>query len=144
MNLEAEQFAELVLALNMPNVDPNATGRRRAIRAKVSAELLIEPMADEPAAPALPPLTVRVLDLSCGGIAVASPRPLESDSSFLIRLRYKSVNTIHIIARVAHCKPARDGEFQIGAAFTGVIAPDEESASARAGIAEQILDAMPQ
>jgi len=104
----------LVSSLEKPEAPPGGHELRRARRIGLKARVTISPYV---LGVPQQPLTVDVRDLSPRGIAIESKVSMQTGQQFIVRLPRAGTSPSDILCAVAHCKPKRAGQFEIGAEF---------------------------
>lgn len=123
MELTAQQFAEIVEAVQRDAKRDNGRDKRRAPRAEQQATVVITPVAGTPARPQpTKALSVTVRNFSSRGAAVILNQYLPKGEQFVLRLaRVGSPKPVSILCTVAHCRRINPTMFVVGAEFACVV-----------------------
>ena len=130
MHLSHEKFLDVLASLKI--VDAPATDQRNHPRVPMRASVLVaafpdgkidaQNCVDEKGVPAVAgqAYSVRVVDLSSGGVAFNHFHAVPKGKPFLLDLPSKdgqTSNGVRLLCRVQHCRMTAEHRFQIGAQF---------------------------
>ena len=104
-----------------------ASSRRRHVRLDAPEQLHVE-IAGAPS-------DLRAIDISAGGMSIAAPEPLSTQTIHLLTVSLAPDLSVQVTARAVHCRRTAGGQWQIGLAFI------EQTPSATGSI-EDVLDAI--
>jgi hypothetical protein len=118
MKFSAEQFAQIVQALEATPRPDNQHEQRRAPRIARDLKLTITPIVD-----GLPQTsyTAQVENLSSRGLGILDASKLRSGSQFTISLPHENGGVVPILCTVVHCRAAGKSLYRIGAEFTCIV-----------------------
>lgn len=125
MNLTDEQFLEMISGITVVGEDERlGPADRRSPRFKLSTQVPVFPWE----APA-DALSVRVRDISPGGIGILHSRRMALDAQFALRLLRGESDSTLLLYTVLYWEPLAENFFAIGAQLERVI--DEAELNAR-------------
>ena len=114
MNLSADQIAELVQGMSNAWGDKKPSDQRRAPRVHYRGRITIVPHSAGVREGAI---EVEVIDFSQRGLCVSSATALPNGKQFTAHFPSKAAGAVIVLCNVIHCRPLRNGIFNIGAEF---------------------------
>jgi c-di-GMP-binding flagellar brake protein YcgR len=112
MNLPSELYQEITESITVVSRDQPREADRRAPRMKLSSHLNIACWEDPNA-----PLSVRIRDLSQGGIGLFHTQRIALDQQLVIRLPRKNCDDVLVLGTVVYWEPLSENLFGIGVQF---------------------------
>ncbi len=122
MELTAEQFAEIVVAVGPVSHHEQGGDKRGAQRSERHASVVITVVGA-----GTPPHahTVTVRNVSSKGVAILLNQWLPRGDQFVMRLKGREGRVTSLLCNVAHCRRINANLFLVGAEFGRVLAEDE-------------------
>src|SRR5215216_4062854 len=118
MQLSAEQFAEIVQALQATPRPANQDEQRRAPRIARDVRLSITPIVDGHAQTSY---DAQVENLSSRGLGIRDGNKLRNGAQFTISLPHENGSIVPILCTVIHCRTVQRNLYRIGAEFTCIV-----------------------
>jgi hypothetical protein len=132
MDLSPELYEHITASINVLGQDMPREADRRSPRLRLSSQLSIA-MWSEPASP----ISVRVRDLSQGGIGLFHSERIALDERVLVRLPVKDDQTVAVLGTVVYWEPLAENLYGIGVQFDRVIDETEISQQSDGNTREQ-------
>ena len=135
MDLSHELFEQIVVATSATVADPKASDRRSP-RARTAASLAVCPWADP-----MSVLSLKVRDLSAGGVGLLHRDRMSLDERVVVRLPRDGGESMTVLGRVVYWEPLAPDLFAVGVHFDRVVTEDElaaRAAEAAAATAEAV------
>ena len=120
MNLSPELYEEITDSINVVSQDQPREADRRSPRVRLSSHLSVA-MWLEPSAP----LSVRIRDLSHGGIGLFNSQRIGLDEQLVIRFPLKNDQTVAVLGTVVYWEPLAESLYGIGVQFDRVVDESE-------------------
>lgn len=133
MNLPIELFNEITDSVTILGRDEPRAEDRRSPRVQLSSHLAVARWS-EPTAP----LSVRVRDMSLGGIGIFFSERVGLDEQLIIRLPRRDKETVAVLGTVVYWEPLVENLFGIGVEFARLIDEAEISRQSQGQIRRQI------
>jgi hypothetical protein len=131
MRLSAEMYDQVLAALRSDS--RGGKDKRREPRVGLAGEAKLVAMTDTGKRIAD---SVRVRDVSRGGIGLISNQQLISQQRFVLQLRYQDDEPLWLVCFTAYCRAIDGGRFTIGAKIQQLLKADQiPKAGAKAGVA---------
>jgi hypothetical protein len=112
MNLSPELYEEITESINVVGQDEPWAADRRAPRVRLSSQLSVTMWADPSTE-----LSVRVRDMSQGGIGLFHSQRIGLDEQIVIRLPQKNDASILLLGTVVYWEPLAENLYGIGVQF---------------------------
>jgi len=112
MRLSDELFNEITDSINIIGCDEPREADRRLPRVRLSSHLAIATWADP-----LSPLSVRVRDLSQGGLGILNSNRIALDEELVIRFPRPEGQTTLVLGKVVYWEPLAENLYCIGVQF---------------------------
>jgi hypothetical protein len=112
MNLSTERYQEITESINVVGQDEPRAADRRAPRVKLSNQLSVTMWADPST-----DLSVRVRDMSHGGIGLFYSQRIGLDEQIVIRFPQKNGDDILVLGTVVYWEPLAESLYGIGVQF---------------------------
>lgn len=143
MDLSPELFDQIVVATSGTLADAKASDRRSP-RARTATPLAVCPWADPMAV-----LSLKVRDLSAGGVGLLHRERMALDEKVVIRLPTPAGESITVLGKVVYWEPLAPELFAIGVQFDRVVTEAEltrQAAAAEATVedAESVMGRLSQ
>jgi hypothetical protein len=122
MNLPAELFKEITDSVTIVGRDEPRAADRRSPRVRLSSHLAVAMWSD----PAFP-LSVRIRDLSVGGIGIFHNERIGLDEQLVIRFPRRDDQTLLVLGTVVYWEPLAENLFGIGVQFERLVEASEIS-----------------
>ena len=122
MNLTAELFKEITDSVTIVGRDEPRAADRRSPRVRVNSHLAVAMWSD----PTFP-LSVRVRDLSDGGIGLFHNQRIALDEQIVIRFPRPNDQTLLVLGTVVYWEPLSENLFGIGVQFERLVEESEIS-----------------
>ena len=120
MNLSSELFDEITDSIAVVSRDEPREADRRSPRVRLSSHLSMA-MWSDPAAP----MSVRIRDLSTGGIGLFNSERIGLDEQVLIRFPLKDDQTVAVLGTVVYWEPLAESLYGIGVHFDRIVEESE-------------------
>jgi hypothetical protein len=133
MDLSPELYEQITGSINVVSQDAPREADRRSPRVRLSSHLSVS-MWSDPASP----LSVRVRDLSKGGIGLFHSQRVGLDEQIVIRFPLKDNQTVAVLGTVVYWEPLAEKLFGIGVQFDRVVDESEISRQSDESTREQI------
>ena len=127
MNLSPELFDQIVSATSATLAGPTASDRR-APRARTTTTLAVCAWSDP-----MSVLSLKVRDLSAGGVGLLHRERMALDEELVVRLPRGADDSVTVLGRVVYWEPLAPDLFAIGVHFDRVVSEAELAAKAAAG-----------
>jgi hypothetical protein len=122
MDLSPELFDQIVAATAATLADP-MTSDRRAPRARTAASLVVCPWDDPTSV-----LSLKVRDLSAGGVGLLHRKRMALDEELVVRLPREAGDSVTVLGRVVYWEPLAPEQFAVGVHFERVVSEEELTA----------------
>jgi len=133
MNLSSELFNEITDSVNIIGRDEPRAADRRSPRVRLSSHLSVAMWTD----PSFP-LSVRVRDLSAGGIGLFHNQRIGLDEQLLIRFPRPNRQTALVLGTVVYWEPLAENLFGIGVQFERLVEASEIARQAEKTVRQQM------
>ena len=120
MNLPIELYQEITDSINVVSQDQPREADRRAPRVRLSSHLSVAMWSDPTS-----PISVRIRDLSVGGIGLFHSERIGLDEQIVIRFPLKNDATVSVVGTVVYWEPLAEGLYGIGVQFDRVVDESE-------------------
>ncbi len=116
MNLPADLFEKIMDSITIVGREELREADRRSPRLKLSTNVALFPWASPADA-----LSVRIKDLSIGGIGILHSQRMSLDDQFVIRLPQSGSDSVLLMYTVVYWEPLAESLYAIGAQFERVV-----------------------
>jgi hypothetical protein len=133
MDLTPELYQEITETINVVSQDAPRVADRRAPRLRLSSHLSVVLWSDPSA-----PLSVRIRDLSRGGLGLFHSERIGLDEQIVIRFPLKDDRTVAVLGTVVYWEPLAENLYGIGVQFDRVVDESEITEQSELNTREQI------
>jgi len=120
MNLSPDLYQEITESINVIGRDQPREADRRSPRVRLSSHLSVAMWSDPTS-----PISVRIRDLSVGGIGLFHSERIGLDEQIVIRFPLKNDATVSVVGTVVYWEPLAEGLYGIGVQFDRVVDESE-------------------
>jgi hypothetical protein len=133
MNLPSDVFEEIIDSVTVVSRDEPRAADRRLPRVKINSHLSVAKWSD----PSFP-LSVRIRDLSAGGIGIFHNHRIGLDEQVLIRFPRQSEPTVLLLGTVVYWEPLAENLFGIGLQFERLVEEAEIAQQSEQTVRQQM------
>ncbi len=134
MNLSDQMFSQITESITIVSRDEPRAADRRQPRVRLSSHLAVSLWSDPSA-----PLSVRVRDLSTGGIGIFHSQRISLDEQLVIRFPLPDGQTVLVLGKVVYWEPLAENLYGIGAQFERLMDEDELSEQADQNVRQHAM-----
>ena len=130
MQMALQNLAEIMESLRREG-DPAGMEKRQATRMSIQGRVQVVPVEGD----SHKPFTVLLRDISLTGIGMLQSRSMPPGQQFVVMFPRAKLEPLSVLCVSRFCRELADGLFNVGAAFTKVVAqktPRDRSAAAAA------------
>jgi hypothetical protein len=120
MNLAEPLFQEITESINIVGQDPAAVADRRSPRLKADTHVAVFPWSSPIYA-----MSVRISNLSFGGVGLLHCKRMPLDEQFVVGLPRAAGQEVLILCKVIYWEPLAENLYAIGAQFQRVVEEPE-------------------
>jgi Tfp pilus assembly protein PilZ len=136
MNLTNEMLDEITDSVTVVGRDEPRAQDRRQPRVKLSTYVAVQPLSDPTSK-----FSVRIRDISVGGIGLFHSERILLDEQLVIRLPLKDEKTLLVSGTVVYWEPLAEKLFGIGVQFERIVNEAEINDQTRRAVRQQISQA---
>jgi hypothetical protein len=134
MNLSTELYQEITDSINVVSQDQPREADRRSPRVRLNSHLSVAMWSDPMA-----PLSMRIRDMSQGGIGIYHAERIGLDEQVVIRFPRKNGGSVPVLGTVVYWEPLAENLYGVGVQFDRQLEEIEIAEQSDATIRQQSL-----
>ncbi len=121
MQINPEQFAEIVAGIKRGTEDGKKPDKRRAPRVEQRSTVVITFVEPGTTTSSNNSISVTMRDYSTRGIGILIRQPVEKGAQFVVKIQRKGEAAVPILCTTAHCRKINANLYAVGAEFTCIL-----------------------